>query len=158
MISNQYDIEESSSIEAWNFDIDGDSTQYAAEAALSGAAALAAPGAAPAAVAVAGLGRRSGGRSLRSGHQRNAGARDTWRQELTGAKFAAAGAAATAAGTGINAWTLVSLVKTTGARFTEFNRQPTGLFVAGILKFQVMTWNRSNHSYLFSQSRGCSHS
>ncbi len=33
------------------------------------------------------LGRRSGGRSRRSGHQRNAGACDSWRQELTGAKF-----------------------------------------------------------------------
>jgi hypothetical protein len=48
------------------------------------------------------LGRRSGGRSLRSGHQRSAGACDFSRQELTGAKFAAAGAAAAAAGAGIN--------------------------------------------------------
>jgi hypothetical protein len=74
----------------------------AAEAALGGAAAPAAPGAALAAAAGAGLGRRSGGRSRRSGHQRNAGARDSWRQEFTGAKFVAAGAAAAAAGAGID--------------------------------------------------------
>jgi hypothetical protein len=41
-------------------------------------------------------------RSRQSGHQRNAGARDSWRQKLTGAKFAAAGAAVAAAGAGIN--------------------------------------------------------
>ncbi len=80
----------------------GPPSAAAAEAALRGAAAPAAPGAAPAAAARAGLGRRSGCRSRRSGHQRNAGARDSWRQELTGAKFAAAGAAAAAAGAGIN--------------------------------------------------------
>ncbi len=47
----------------------------------------AAPAAAPAAAAGAAPGRRSGGRSRRSGHQLNAGARDSSRQELTGAKF-----------------------------------------------------------------------
>ncbi len=73
-----------------------------AEAALGGAAAPAAPAAAPAAAAGAALGRRSGCRSRRSGHQLNTGARDSWRQELTGAKFAAAGVAAAAAGAGIN--------------------------------------------------------
>jgi hypothetical protein len=57
---------------------------------------------AAAAAAGAGLGRRSSGRSRRSRHQRNTGARDSWRQELTGAKFAAAGAAGAAAGAGIN--------------------------------------------------------
>jgi hypothetical protein len=57
---------------------------------------------AQAAAAGAGLGRRSGCRSRRSEHQQNAGARDSWRQELTGAKFAAAGAAAAATGAGIN--------------------------------------------------------
>jgi hypothetical protein len=65
----------------------GPPSAAAAEAALSGAAAPAAPGAAPAAAAGAGLGRRSGCRSRRRGHQRNAGARDSWRQELTGVKF-----------------------------------------------------------------------
>ncbi len=80
----------------------GPPSAAAAEAALGGAAAPAAQGAAPAAAAGAGLGRGSGGRSCRSGHQRNTGARDSWRQELTGAKFAAAGAAAAAAGAGIN--------------------------------------------------------
>ena len=74
----------------------------AVEAALGGAGAPAAPGAAPAAAAGAGLGRRSGCRSRRSEHRQNAGARDSWRQELTGAKFAAAGAAAAATGAGIN--------------------------------------------------------
>ncbi len=64
----------------------------AAEAALGGAAAPAAPGAVPGAAAGAALGRRSGGRSRRSGHQRNAGACDSSRQELTGAKFVATGA------------------------------------------------------------------
>ena len=49
-----------------------------------------------------GRGRRSGCRSRRRGHQWNAGARDSWRQELTGAKFAVAGAVAAAAGAGIN--------------------------------------------------------
>jgi hypothetical protein len=72
----------------------GPPSAAAAEAALGGAAAPAAPGASPAAAAGAGLGRRSG-------HQRNAGARDSWRQKLTGTKFAAAGAAAAAAGAGI---------------------------------------------------------
>ncbi len=71
----------------------GPPSAAAAEAALGGAA----PGAAPAAAAGAGLSRRIGCHSRRSGHQRNAGARDSWRQELTGAKFAAA-----AAGAGIN--------------------------------------------------------
>jgi hypothetical protein len=82
----------------------GPPSAAAAEAALGGAATPAAPGAAPAAAAgaAARLCRRSGCRSLRSGHQRNAGARDSWRQELTGAKFAAAGVAAGAAGAGIN--------------------------------------------------------
>jgi hypothetical protein len=80
----------------------GPPSAAAAEAALGGAAAPAAPAAAPAAAAGAALGRRSGGRSRRSGHQRNAGARDSSRQELTDARFAAAGAAAAAAGAGIN--------------------------------------------------------
>ncbi len=80
----------------------GPPSAAAAEAALGGAATPAVPGAAPAAAAGAALGRRSSGGSCRSGHQRNAGARDSWRQELTGAKFAAAGAAAAAAGAGIN--------------------------------------------------------
>jgi hypothetical protein len=81
----------------------GPPSAAAAEAALGGATAPAAPGAAPAAAAGAGLGRWNGCRSRRSGHQRNAGARDSWRQELTGAKFAAAGAAAAAAArAGIN--------------------------------------------------------
>jgi hypothetical protein len=65
----------------------GPPSAAAAEAALCGAAAPAAPGTALAAAAGAGLGRRSGGRSRRSGHQRNAGACDSWRQELTSAKF-----------------------------------------------------------------------
>ena len=65
----------------------GPPSAAAAEAALGGAAAPAAPGAAPAATAGSGLGRRSGCRSRRSGHQRNAGACDSWRQELTGVKF-----------------------------------------------------------------------
>jgi hypothetical protein len=65
----------------------GPPSAAAAEAALGVAAAPAAPGAAPAAAAGAGLSRRSGGRSRRRGHQRNARARDSWRQELTGAKF-----------------------------------------------------------------------
>jgi hypothetical protein len=76
----------------------GPPSAAAAEAALGGTAAPAAPGAAPGAAAGAGLGRRSGCSSRRSGHQRNIGARDSW----TGAKFAAAGAAAAAAGAGIN--------------------------------------------------------
>ena len=82
----------------------GPPSAAAAEAALGGAAAPAAPAAAPAAAAGAGLGRRNGCRSRRSEHQleRNAGARDSWRQELTDSKFAAAGAAAAAAGAGLN--------------------------------------------------------
>jgi hypothetical protein len=52
----------------------GPPSAAAAEAALEGAAG-------------AGLGRRSGGRSRQSGHQRNAGARDSWRQDSTGPKL-----------------------------------------------------------------------
>jgi hypothetical protein len=100
----------------------GPPSAAAAEAALGGAAAPAAPAAAPAAAAGAGLGRRSGGRSRWSGHQRNAGARDSWKQELTGAKFAAAGAAAAAAGAGINGTqehvsVILGDTKMTGAKF-----------------------------------------
>ncbi len=80
----------------------GPPSAAAAEAALGGAAAPAAPAAAPAAAAGAALGRRSDGRSRRSGHQLNAGARDSSSQELTGAKFAAAGVAAVASRVGIN--------------------------------------------------------
>ncbi len=65
----------------------GPPSAAAAEAALGGAPAPAAPAAAPAAAAAgAALGRRSGSRSRRSGHQLNAGARDSSRQESTGAK------------------------------------------------------------------------
>jgi hypothetical protein len=78
----------------------GPPSASAAEAARRPAPA--APGAAPGAATGAGLGFRSGCRSRWSGHQRNAGARDSWRQELTGAKFAAAGAASAAAGADIN--------------------------------------------------------
>jgi hypothetical protein len=80
----------------------GPPSAAAAETALGGAAAPAAPGAAPAAAAGAGIDgtqervilrffktimdwRQVCGR--RSAHQRNAGACDSWRQELTAAKF-----------------------------------------------------------------------
>ena len=65
----------------------GPPSAAAAEAALGGAAAPATPGAALAAAARTKLGRRSGGRSRRSGDRRNAGACDSSRQELTGANF-----------------------------------------------------------------------
>jgi hypothetical protein len=79
----------------------GPPSAAAAEAALGDAAAPAAPGAALAAAVGVALGRRGGGRSRRSGHRRNAGACDSSRQELTGAKFEAAGADV-ATGAGIN--------------------------------------------------------
>jgi hypothetical protein len=65
----------------------GPPSAAAAEAALCGAAAPAEPGPQPPERRSGRLGRRSGGRSRRSGYQRNAGACDSSRQELTGAKF-----------------------------------------------------------------------
>jgi hypothetical protein len=120
----------------------GPPSAAAAEAALGGAAALAAPAPAPAAAAGAGLGRRSGGRSRRSGHQRNAGAREYWRQKLTGAKFAVAGAAAAATGAGINGTqerVILCRQELTGAKFGKMIWTRIGRSFLGLLQTKTMS-------------------